>query len=108
MFEHAVPQASGTLNAVVGHDGSQPQPAPAPPTPAPTTSEAPDTTTLGIWAASLPHGAPPEVAYLAGTTVVEPDGRFSYRLSDPRLRVIGDPRDRPPTDWPTALRGFTL
>jgi hypothetical protein len=64
----------GLAVAVGAHDGSQPQPAPAPPKPSPSPSEGPDTTTLGNWAASLPHGAPAEVPYLAGTTVVEPGG----------------------------------
>src|SRR3954447_7303052 len=62
----------GIALAVGNHDGSEPQP--APPAPSPSTDEAPDTTTLGLWAASLPKGAPAEAPYLAGTSVVEPDG----------------------------------
>jgi hypothetical protein len=57
--------------AVVQQDDTGPRPAPAPP--APSTSAEP-TTTAGIWAPSLPRGAPAEVPYLVGTTVVQPDG----------------------------------
>lgn len=80
----------GIALAVGDHDGSQPQPAPpAPsPSPSPSTDDAPDSTTLGLWAASLGKGAPAEVPYLDGTSVVEPDGT-RVQLDGTSVEVIG-------------------
>ena len=63
---------AGLMVAAVTRGDTQPQPSPTPPTPS--TSAGAKPTTAGIWAASLPRGNPPEVPYLAGTTVVQPDG----------------------------------
>jgi hypothetical protein len=56
-----------------GDDGPEPAPAITTPTTTPTPTE-PAAVAPGAWANSLPAGAPPEVPYLAGTTVIQPDG----------------------------------
>lgn len=63
---------AGLAVAMVNQNDTQPQPAPAPPSPSvPVEPDPVDSASL--WAATLPEGAP-TVPYLAGTTVVEPDG----------------------------------
>jgi hypothetical protein len=59
---------------VAVRDGSgAPEPAPSPPTTTPSPHPS-GTVPSGAWAGSLPRGEAPEVPYLAGTTVVLPDG----------------------------------
>ena len=63
----------GLVAATARDGGSGPEPAPAITTPTTTPTE-PATVAPGAWANSLPLGAPPEVPYLAGTAVIQPDG----------------------------------
>ena len=66
---------SGLVALGAQGQGDPPRPAPAPPTATPTPGpDEPDTVAPVAWANGLPLGAPPEVPYLAGTTVVLPDG----------------------------------
>ena len=73
------------LTVAVAQRGDEaPEPAPSVPTPAPKTVTGADT-----WAASLPQGGPADVAYLAGTTVVEPDGT-RVALTGTDAAIVGE------------------
>jgi hypothetical protein len=87
----ALAVVAGLAAAVVQRDDTVPQPAvPSPsPTPSPTPSEETETIATGAWVGGLPVGDPPEVPYLAGTTVVLPDGSRVQTGGNAGAGVIG-------------------
>jgi hypothetical protein len=80
---------SGLALVAAQREDGAPQPTVPSPSPTPSPTPAPETVAPVAWAAGLPFGAPPDVPYLAGTTVVLPNGRRVALGAEPPAQVTG-------------------